>query len=218
MWWTLGLNLSLVVFLFALWHFLSLRYNRRRAQAILANVESAFSGHGHICEVQWCSTSEFLVRMRFAGCAFANSTILVSMLPRAFPISWLIARLKHRRETLTFQANLLCPPGFNLDIMSHRSQVKLKSRAPKNNFTVRLKRFPPCILTSRRDWQRETANVVQSLAASRGCEFISVSFHRKEPHFSATVPLSAMSGPHCSPVRLFDALRELASGASAARF
>ena len=218
MWWTLGLNLAIVTFLFVLWYSLSLRGNRRRAQKLLANIESAFSGHGHVCGVEWRSGSEFLVRLRLAGCAFTHSSVVVKMLPREMPVRWAVARMKKRRETMTFEANLVCPPGFNLEVQSQRWLVKTKIRAPKKNSVVRMKQLGPFILTSRRSWEREITNVVQALSSSRGCDLLSVSFRKSAPHFSATVALEAISGPPCSPVKIFDTLRELAAGASAAKF
>ena len=218
MWWTLGLNLSIAVFLIVLWYSLTLRWNRRRAQKLLVNIESAFSGHGHVCAVEWQSASQFLVRLRLAGCAFTHSTVMVRMFPRELPLNWLIARLRKHRETLTFRANLVCPPGFNLEVQNQRWLLRTKVRRPKKNSLVRMKQLGPFILTSRRDWERDIINMVKALSSSRGCDLLSVSFCRKAPHFSATVPLESIAGPHCSPVKIFDALRELAAGASAARF
>jgi len=218
MWWTLGLNLAIVTFLFVLWYSLSLRGNRRRAQKLLANIESAFSGHGHVCGVEWRSGSEFLVRLRLAGCAFTHPSIVVKMFPREMPVRWVAAWLKKRRETMTFEANLVCPPGFNLEVQNQRWLVKTKIRTPKRNSLVRMKQLGPFILTSRKNWEREITSMIQALSSSRGCDLMSVSFRKSAPHFSATVPLEAITGPPCSPVKIFDTLRELAAGASAAKF
>jgi hypothetical protein len=218
MWWTLGLNLAIVSFLFVLWYGLSLRRNRRRAQKLLANIESAFAGNGHVCGVEWRSGSEFLVRLRLAGCAFTHPSIVVRMFPLELPFRWAVARSRKRQETLTFEANLLYPPGFNLEVQNQRWLVKTKVRTPKKNSAVRMKQLGPFVLTSRRDWERDITNMVQALSSSRGCDLLSVSFRRSAPHFSATVPLDAIAGPACAPVRVFDALRELAAGASAAKF
>jgi hypothetical protein len=218
MWWTLGLSLSIVSFLFVLWYGLSLRWNRRRAQKLLANIESAFLGHGHVCGVEWRSASEFLVHLRVAGCAFTHPNILVRMFPRQIPFRWALARLRKRRETMTFEANLHYPPGFNLEVQNQRWLVTTKVRMPRKNSVVRMKQLGPFVLTSRRDWERDITNMVQALSSSRGCNLLSVSFRKSAPHFSATVPLEAIAGPQCSPDGIFDALRELASGASTAKF
>jgi hypothetical protein len=219
MWWTTGLNIAVVGLLVLLWYSLCLRWNRRRGRRLLSNIENTFSAYGHICGVRWQSASQFQVRLRLTACAFTNSTVTVRMYPLQRPLGWILSRLRRERETFTFDANLLCPPQFNLEIRNQRRVVKLKPRVrrfPKGSI-VQFHRLGPFILTSRRDWQRDIANSVQSLANVRDSELISVSFRRDSPHFSATMPLFAMSGLSSSRERLFDSLRELASSASAAR-
>jgi hypothetical protein len=244
MWWTAGLNLSVVGLLLLLWYSLCLRWNRRRGRRLLSKIETTFAAYGHICGVQWQSASQFQVRLRLAACAFTNTTITVRLYPLHRPIGWVVSRLRRERETFTFDANLLCPPSFNLDIRNQRRVAKLKLKTWRPRWLMRgwpmqvsvasmgksqtcsdrmeksgvqLHRLGPFILTSRRDWQRDIANSVQSLANARDSELLSVSFHRDTPHFSATIPLSAMTGLSSSRERLFDSLRELASSASAAR-
>jgi len=219
MWWTLGLDLSVVGLFFLLWYSLCLRWNRRRGRRLLSNIENTFSAYGHVCGVRWQSASQFQVRLRLTACAFTNSTVTVRMYPLQRPLGWIVSRLRRERETFTFDANLLCPPQFNLEIRNQRRVAKLKPRFrhfPKGS-VVQFHRLGPFILTSRRDWQRDIANSVQSLANARDSELLSVGFHRNSPHFSATMPLSAMSGLSISRERLFDSLRDLASSASAAR-
>ncbi len=226
MWWTAGLNIAVVGILVLLWYSLCLRWNRRRGRRLLSNIENTFSAYGHVCGVRWQSASQFQVRLRLTACAFTNSTVTVRMYPLQHPLGWIVSRLRRQRETFTFDANLLCPPQFNLEIRNQRRVAKLKAaklgaklrtarRVPKGS--VEFHRLPPFILTSRRDWQRDVANSVQSLANTRDSELLSVSFHRNSPHFSATMPLSALAGLSISRERLFDSLRELASSASAAR-
>ena len=219
MWWTLGLDLSVVGLFFLLWYSLCLRWNRRRGRRLLSNIENTFSAYGHVCGIRWQSASQFQVRLRLTSCAFTNSTVTVRMYPLQRPLGWIVYRLRRERETFTFDANLLCPPQFDLEIRSQRRVAKLKTRVrrfPKGS-VVQIHRLGPFILTSRRDWQRDIANSVQSLANTRDSELLSISFHRNSPHFSATMPLSAMAGLSISRERLFDSLRELASSASAAR-
>lgn len=265
MWWTAGLNIAVVGLLVLLWYSLCLRWNRRRGRRLLSNIENTFSAYGHVCGVRWQSASQFQVRLRLTACAFTNSTVTVRMYPLQRPFGWIVSRLRRQRETFTFDANLLCPPQFNLEIRNQRRVAKLKPagfgarlgakvgaklritrRFPKGSVSanstgfangsafakgsgsangsvfstgssVQFHRLGPFILTSRRDWQRDIANSVQSLANARDSELLSVSFHRNAPHFSATMPLSALAGLSISRERLFDSLRELASSASAAR-
>lgn len=217
MWWTAGLNIAVVGFLLLLWYSLCLRWNRRRGRRLLSNIESAFADYGHVCGVEWQSGSQFQVRLRLTACAFTHSTITVRLYPLHKPLGWIVSRLRRESETLTFDANLICPPSINLEVRNQRRVVKLKSRRPPKGSVVHLHRLGPFILTSRRDWQRDIASTVQNLANSRECELLSVAFRRKSPHFSATLPLSAISGVQSSRERVFESLRELASSASTAR-
>lgn len=233
MWWRAGLNIAVVGLLILLWYSLCLRWNRRRGRRLLSNIENTFSAYGYVCGVRWQSASQFQVRLRLTACAFTNSTVTVRMYPLQRPLGWIVSRLRRQRETFTFDANLLCPPQFNLEIRNQRRVAKLKPAKPgaklkrKRRFLkssayakgsgVQFHRLGPFILTSRRDWQRDIANSVQSLANTRDSELLSVSFHRNAPHFSATMPLSALAGLSISRERLFDSLRDLASSASAAR-
>lgn len=218
MWWTLGISVIAAVGVIVLWYGLWLRWNRRRAQKLLVNIESAFSSNGYVSGIRWVSGSAFQVRLRLGNCAFTHSSVVVHMLPREMPLNWIASWFKKRRETLTFEANLLCPPAFNLEVQNQRWHGGTRRRLPRKDSTVRFDHIGPFILTSRSDWQREITSMVHALSASRDCDLISVSFRRNAPHFSATVALDAVANEHCSPVRIFDALRELASGASAAKF
>jgi hypothetical protein len=222
MWWTLGSSVVVALGFVVLWYWTFTRWNRRRAQKLLVDIETAFAGNGHVGTVRWLSSSHFLVQMKLGNCGFTQPTVTVKLLPREMPLSWIASAIRKHRETLTFDANLLCPPGFNLEVQNQRwsgkSRRLIRRRLPKKSSVVRLKHLGPFILTSRRDWQKDITGMVHALSASRDCDLLSVSFRRTAPHFSATIPLESIARQDCAPVTFFDALRELASGASAARF
>lgn len=218
MWWTVGLSVVVGLCTVLLWYGLFTSLNRRRARALLTSLEAAFAGQGEVNRLEWVSPSHFRLALRLTDSAFVQPTISVRFLPREMPLSWVTALLRKRRETVTFEANLLCPPGFNLEVQNQRWWGKGRSRRSKKAGVVRLKHIGPFILTSRRDWQKEITNMVHALSISRDCDLLSVSFRRTAPHFSATLALETISAQNCAPVKVLDVLRELASGASAARF
>lgn len=218
MWWTLSGSATFVFSFLVLWYWLFLRWNRRRAKHLLASIESAFGGNGHVSSTQWLSASQFHVQLRLGNSNFMQPTVTVRMLPREVPWHWAMCVVKKRRETLTFDANLPCPPGFNLEVQNQRWSAKSRKRVMRRRAVTRLRHLGPFVLTSRHDWQRDITSMMHALATSRDCDLLSVSFRRRTPHFSATVPLEAVAGKHCTSVRVFEALRELAAGASAARF
>lgn len=218
MWRHVAINVSLGVLLVGIWYWACLQLNRRRCSRILTWIERAFGAHGHVAGVRWLSSSRFHVQLRLANCGFKYPAVHVQLAPRELPLRWLMNRWKKHQETLTFEANLHCPPAFNLDVQNHRwcgrSRRKLRTD-PKQWITERL---GPVVITSRPDMNRDVANMMNTLVASRECDFLNVSFRRSSPHFSATVPLTTLA-PECQPETvIFDALRELAAGASASRF
>jgi hypothetical protein len=81
-----------------------------------------------------------------------------------------------------------------------------------------LEQSGPFVLTTRNEWQREITTMMNALVASRECDCSSVSFRRSSPHFSVTVPLNTIAPESQAQCEIFDVLRELAAGASTARF
>jgi hypothetical protein len=218
MMWTLGGSVIFAIGVVMLWCWLFARWNQRRARHLLSRIESAFEGNAQVKSVQWRTASEFEVQVDLENCAFVQPAITVRMLPREMPLSWIISRLKKQRETLTFQADLHCPPGFNLVVQNQRWFDRSRRRINEKKAVLRLKHIGPFVMSSRSDWHRDITNMMHALSASRDCDLLSVSFQRTSPHFSATIPLGAIDRAGCSPVRIFEALRELASGASTAKF
>ncbi len=201
-----------------LWYLGFVRYHRRKAARVLKWMERAFDGNGEIAAMEWLSASKFLLRLRLWPSLFRNSSVRVQFLPREFPVSWFIARLRGKQETLTFTADLDFPPNFNLEVNNHRWCGRTRRRFPKSTENWSIERSTPFVITTRNDWQREIMNMMHALVASRECDCASVSFSRTSPHFTATVPLESIS-PEAKPEsNVFKVMRELAAGASASRF
>lgn len=201
-----------------LWYICVARYNRKRAQRIQRWIEAAFAGHGHIIAVQWTAASRFHVRLRLSSNLFQRACMVVQLLPRELPLHWLVFHLRKKRETVTFDADLDCPPAFNLEVHNHRWCGRTRAKVAIDGRHAVIEQCGPFVLTTRNDWQREIMTMMTALVASRDCDFLTVSFRRTTPHFSATVPLESLSPEAQTEADLFDVLRELAAGASASRF
>ncbi len=201
-----------------LWYLWFARSNRKRALRIHRWIEAAFADHGQIVAVHWTSNSRFHLRLRLSSNLFLRACLMVQLLPRELPFHWLIARLRNKRETVTFEADLDCPPVFNLEVRNHRWCGRTHKRLAGDERCSLVEHSGPFVLTTRNDWQREIMTMMTALVASRDCDFLSVSFRRTTPHFSATVPLDTFSPESQTDSDLFDVLRELAAGASASRF
>jgi hypothetical protein len=218
MWWRfLGVDVAVGAVLVAAWYLIFLRLNRKRGGRILQWIEQALEGKGLIDGAKWLSASRLQVRLRLFDSGFCQPSMLVQLLPRETPLQWVASLLKRRRETLTFESNLPYAPNFNLEVHNHRwcgrSRRKL---VPDKNWT--LSRMGPFVITSRPDWQRDIQTMVESTVASRDCNFMQVKFGRSTPHFSATIPLTTLQPDSNLETGVFDALKDLASGASASRF
>jgi hypothetical protein len=203
--------------LILLWYFSFLRVNRRKSIAVLQRIKAAFAGHAQIVGVRWTSGSRFNVRLRVLSPLFQHASVRVQMHPRELPLNWGWARLKKRQETLTFEADLECPPAFNLEVHNHRWCGRTR-RFPKDGRRLALEHCGPFVLTTRHDWQREITTMMTALVASRDCDFLSVSFRRSSPHFAATVPLESLAPESDCEAQMFDVLHELANCALASRF
>ncbi len=200
-----------------LWYVWFRRQNRRKSIQVLQRVKTAFAGHAQIISVRWTGTSRFSVRLKVLSTLFQHASVLVDLHPRELPLNWLWSRLQKRKETLTFEADLECPPAFNLEVHNHRWCGRTRS-FPKDHRRVAVDTCGPFVLTTRNDWQREITTMMTALVASRDCDFLSVNFHRSSPHFTATVPLDSLSPESQCEAQIFNVLRELASCASASRF
>lgn len=204
--------------LVAAWYLWFLRYNRRRAAEILNWVEHAFHGHGAAGSVRWAGASRFFIFMRFPPALFQRASLAVQLFPRETPVSWLMSRVRRRRETLTFQADLDNPPGFDLEVHNHRWYGRTRRRFPAKSPNWILEQAGPFVLTTRSDWPHEVTNLMNALLASRECDCLTVCFRRSSPHFSVTVPLDTFAPDAQGQLEVFEVLRELAAGASATRF
>jgi hypothetical protein len=120
LWPVIAIDVIAGVVLVLAWYFGFLRYNRRKALQILNWIERAFHGHGQVAGVRWESTCRFRVQLRLSSSIFRQASLAIQLLPRELPFSWLSSRLRRQHETLTFQADLDCPPSFNLEVHNHR--------------------------------------------------------------------------------------------------
>ena len=208
---------ALAAVLIATWYGVSLRYNRRRGLQVLRWIETAFAGHGKVVSVHWTAPSRFHAQLRLYASVFQHAGATVQLTPRELPLTWLLARLRRQPETLTFEADLDFPPDFQLDVQNHRWMGRTQRCFPRTTSPWHTETMAPFMITTRKDWQIELGSMMDALVASRERDFISVSFHRSSPHFSAIMPLEAIS-PSVADSGLFDVLRELAGRASASRF
>jgi hypothetical protein len=200
-------------FLLGLWYGVFARYNRRKGTAALRWVQIACRGRGKVLDSVWSGNARLRARLQFPSRWFENAHLTVSLMPRALPVQWLVSCWRKQKETLTFEADLDCPPGFRLDVLNHRWCGR-SSRASSDSAEWEIHRPGPVVLTTRAQWTQELTPVVNALMASREHHFVDVHFRPDSPNFSATVALDSLNDPDAASGFL-TILRELAAGASA---
>jgi len=207
------------ILLISVWYLWFFRYNRSRSRILIQQIRTALGGHAEIVGIHWISPSRFHVRLRLFPEIFRHCSVAVQLIPRELPLSWILSVFRKQRELLTFEADLDVPPGFSLEVHNQRWTGRSgKRRKPRLNH---VEVCGPFVLTTRTDWQREITAMMNALVASRDSDFVSVTFRRTSPHFSASVPVSSLSDEHTArygDYDMFDVLRELADCASASRF
>jgi hypothetical protein len=211
----LGVYFLLGLILCSAWYWFSLRRNRRKAGLVLRWIETALAGQGHVRGIRWVAPSRFKVPLQLTPGVFHNACLVVELSPSEMPIKWLLSKVKKQQDMIVFQADLDCPPSFSLNVNNFRwfARSSGKTQSADSNWTF--EQTGPFVISSRMTWQKEVACTMTSLASSSNREFLNISFQRRTPHFSVTLPLDALSPD--SPTRgyMFENMRELATSSSA---
>ena len=201
-------------FSLGIWYFAFARYNRRKGTAALRWVQIACRGRGKVIETRWSGSSRLQARFQFPSRWFENARLTLNLLPRPLPVQWLLSRWRKQKETLTFEADLDCPPSFRLEVMNHRWCGQSAGKTSDEGRGWEISHPGPVVLTTRAQWTQDLTPVVNALMASREHNFLKVRFCPDSPNFSATVDLEALADPEAASGFL-TVLRELAAGASA---
>lgn len=198
------------------WYLFFVRYNRARAIKVLRWIETSLSGHGHVTGIRWVAPSRFQVPIRLNTNVFRRATMMVEITPREIPFRWFLDWLHKRPETLTFEADLDCAPGFNLMVRNHRWWGRTARKLSPDPKHWTFDQTAPLLLTTRHGRSANTQAMLNALFRCREKDFLKLLFRRSSPHFSATLPLESVAAAGDGE-NLFDVLLEVASGASTSR-
>jgi hypothetical protein len=218
MWRNLGLDFFIGTILVVAWYYIGLRLNRSRSMKVVYWIDEAVRGTARIAGLEWLSPSHFMVRLRFSAQHFTSAQIHVRLHPRELPLRWLMSRAKKTQETLTFEADLVSPPSFNMIVQGQRwvGRAGGRKKAPDlKNYEV--ERLGPFVVTTRADWDVNVVNTMDTLSCSAPCDFLQVTFNPDSPNFTAVLPLDAVRPGSESRMTIFDAMHELAIGESPSR-
>jgi len=204
---------ALAAALLGLWYLFFFYYNRRKGGAALRWAQNACAGKASLDEPRWLDSSCLQARLHFASGWFENARLSLRLLPRPLPIQWVVSRWRRQKETLTFEADLDCPPGFKLEVLNHRWCANSRRGSAPDEREWTLLRPEPVILTTRNQWEQELTPVLNALMAARQKSFLRVRFRPEAPQLAATVALDALADAR-SAASFLTLLRELAAGAS----
>jgi hypothetical protein len=197
------------------WHFSFSRRSKRRALQVLGWIDSLVYGHGQVTGINWQGSSSFYVPLRLRSTMFRNASLRVNLVPKELPIRWLMSKLRDAQETLVFEADLDWAPPFNLELESCRLFARTRKDLSPETPGWEFEQATPFILTTRKDWQKEISAIMSTVVSCPERQFLSVTFRRESPHFSATLALDSIAPTSSARTEIFDSLRELAAGASA---
>ena len=210
----LSVTVVAVIALFVTWYAVSLRRKREKAKEIVRWIQASLAGRGHVVGISWTAASRFRVPLRLTCGVFRRAWVLVEMRTQQTPIHWLVNQINSPREVITFQADLDCPPTFSLQMQNFRWFARSSSKAEIEQSGWQFERLPSVMITTKPESQKEIAGTMTSLSRGDNGEFLEVSFQRRSPHFSATLPLDALAPEAPARTYVLDAMREMAGSAA----
>jgi hypothetical protein len=209
----LGIILIAVLALGATWHNVSVRRKQQKAKEVVRWIQTSLAGRGHVAGVSWITSSSFRVPLRLTCDVFQHAWVMVELHTLQNPVLWIFNKVMGKRELLTFQADLDFPPAFSLQVQNFRWFARSSRKASIHRPGWRFEHLPPMMISTK-PRQQEIASAMTSLSKGDNGEFLAINFQRRSPHFSATLPLEALSPDAPSRTYILDAMRELAGSAA----
>ncbi len=210
----LGIILIAAIALAITWHCVSLRQKRKKAKEVLNWIQTSLAGRGHVVGISWITPSRFRVPLRLTCGVFHRAWVMVELHTQQTPFQWIFNKFKGQRESLTFQADLDFPPAFSLQVQNFRWFARSSRKASIDKPGWRFEHLPPLMISTKTQCQQEIASAMTSLSKGDNGDFLEISFQRHSPHFSATLPLEALSPDAPTRTYILDTMRELAGNAS----
>ena len=188
MWGMLLFDAAVALVVVAGWYLAWREVNRLRAERLMHHVREAVAGRALVSAPFWHKASRFDVELRFTS-VFRESWLSVELIPREMPIQWLFAVVRKQKEQVTFRAELDQRPTSGLIISRHKCCGYTSRKALSSEDCYNLGSL---VVTTREDWQGETA-IVESILAARSRELTHVEFRKRAPHLLITAPLTSLT-------------------------
>jgi len=205
------MSVSLAIVVVAAWYWGFVHFNRICSLHILHWLEGAIAADGQISSVEWINPSRFRVKLLLPGSVFHQPLLDARLAPRQLPLKWALWQWERRQETLTFEANLGCPPGLSVDIERARFAGSTR-RWVRGTGNWPTQTVASVFISTAPDWAPEMFGCMSAVVSLHALELMAVSFRSREPHFAVTFSVKELlklpSGEHT----IFDGLRKLAEG------
>ncbi|HEX4604435.1 MAG TPA: hypothetical protein VH724_10600 [Candidatus Angelobacter sp.] len=195
------------------WYALAQKRKDRKAREILRWMQSALGGRGHVMGLSWITPSRFRIPLRLTCAVFRRAWVLVDLHAQQTPAQWLMDKVRKRREVLIFQADLDFAPASSLQVQNFRWFARSGRKAAINRQGWQFEHLQSVMISTKAESHQEIASAMTSFRQSGNREFLAVSFQRRSPHFSATLPLEALAPDAPARTYILDAMRELAGNA-----
>lgn len=192
-------------------YWLSLRHIHRNAVRVVSWIEAALTGYGHVVGTCWVASSRFKVPLRLSSGVFNRAWMMVDLSASKMPLRWLSSKITRGQNLITFHADLDWPPSFSLDVHTFNWFARSSRKEPLPAGNWNLEQTGPFIITTRMEWPKEVTSAITSLTGAGQRQFLRISFSRRSPHFSVTMPLEVISPDSPTRACVFDSVRELAA-------
>ena len=212
-WFWASLSISLAVGFVAAWYLWVRRASRSRAIQVLHWIENSLAGYGHVTGIRWVDSETFEVPIRISKNVFRKPCFRVQIAPPELPLNWLWRQIRAKEDTLHFSADLDYSPRFAMKLHTQRWFARTRKDATSDESGWDFESCQPVVLTTRLDWQKEVAGLMQSLTACAHRENLHLEFRKSSPHLTMTMPLENIR-PEAG-CKIFAVLKTVADGVTA---
>jgi len=181
------------------------RSDQERALQALRWIETSLGSAGHVTGMRWLNERQIEIPLKVVYPVFERAYVHVTLGRRG----WL---RKPADDTFSFFADLDFRPGFSMSFANLRWFARTSKTLDTDATQWKALNCDPVVVTTRLDWDRETTNGMYTVLHGERRENMQVSYRKTAPHFSATLPLEAISPEQPEPFELLDVMREMVEG------
>lgn len=207
------MSISLAVGFMAAWYLWVRRASRDRAIQVLHWIETSLGGYGHVTGIRWVDSETFEVPIRIPKNVFRKPCFRVQVAAPKLPLFWFWRKIRAKQDTLFFSADLDYAPRFAMKLHTQRWFARTQKDATSDDAGWDFESCQPVVLTTRLDWQKEVAGLMQSMMTCAHRENLNLEFRKDSPHLTMRMPLENIRPE--SGCQIFAVLKTVADGVSA---